>query len=173
MLRNGYLKTGYQPWQEEEERRKNQYCVNPNTSNQFLYLRAIRGHSGENAVDPTFQDNVLLPKGFTEDIYYVGNVSEMNFMMRNGLILGRTSLKRGRLVVFFTTVNLMEDVHGIGEYPCDLTKPRIAPYKNAWTRIQNTVCWCNLKLAQEKGLQFYQRRSHAHCLQLALRKRFV
>ena len=26
---------------------------------------------------------------------------------------------------------------------------------------QNTVYWCNLKLAKEKGLQFYQTRSHA------------
>ena len=33
-----------------------QYCVNPNSSNQFLYLRAIQGHSGDNSVDPTLQD---------------------------------------------------------------------------------------------------------------------
>ena len=48
-----------------------------------------------------------------------------------------------------------------GDTPCDLTKPRIAPYKNTWKRSQNTVCWCNLKLAQERGLQFYQTRSRA------------
>ena len=47
------------------------------------------------------------------------------------------------------------------ETPRDLTKPRIAPYKNTWTRLQNTVLWWNLKLAQEKGLQYYQTRSHA------------
>ena len=39
-----------------------QYCVNPNYSNQFLYLRAIQGHSGDYAIDPELQDNVLLPK---------------------------------------------------------------------------------------------------------------
>ena len=33
-------------------------------------------------------------------------------------------------------------------------------YKNQ----QNTVFWCNLKLAQRKGLQFYQTRSHAIAL---------
>ena len=27
--------------------------------------------------------------------------------------------------------------------------------------MKNTVYWCNLKLAQKKGLQFYQTRSHA------------
>ena len=47
------------------------------------------------------------------------------------------------------------------ETPCDLTKPRIAPYKNTWKRFQNTVFWCNLKLAQERVLQFYQTRSRA------------
>ena len=48
-----------------------------------------------------------------------------------------------------------------GETPCDLTKPRIKPYKNTWKRFQNTVCWSNLELAQEGCLQFYQTRSHA------------
>ena len=43
-----------------------QYCLNPNSSNQFLYVRAIQGHSGESVIDPALQDNVLLPKGFTE-----------------------------------------------------------------------------------------------------------
>ena len=49
----------------------------------------------------------------------------------------------------------------MGEAPCDLTKPRIAPYKNTWKRFQNTLFWCSLKLAQERGLQFYPTRSHA------------
>ena len=33
-----------------------------------------------------------------------------------------------------------------------------------WRPRQNTVYWCNLMLAQEKGLQFYQTRSHAYVL---------
>ena len=55
-----------------------QHCVNPNSSNQFLYLRAIQGHSEENAIDPTLQDNALLPKGFTEFLYHVRNANELN-----------------------------------------------------------------------------------------------
>ena len=70
------------------------------------------------------------------------------------------SLKRGRQAVF-TTVNPMEDGYGLGETPCDLTKPRIMQFKNTWKRFQNTVFWCSLELAQERGLQFYQTRSHA------------
>ena len=63
--------------------------------------------------------------------------------------------------MFFTTVNPMEDENCLEKTPCDLTKPRIAPYKSTWKHHQNTVYWCNLKLAQEKELQFYQTRSHA------------
>ena len=55
----------------------------------------------------------------------------------------------------------MEDVYGMGETPCDLAKPRIAPYNNTWKRLQTSVSWCNFKLAQERGLQFHQTRSHA------------
>ena len=49
-----------------------QYCLNPNSSDQFLYLRVIQGHSGKNATDLTLQDNVLLPEAFTEYIFHVG-----------------------------------------------------------------------------------------------------
>ena len=63
--------------------------------------------------------------------------------------------------MFFTTVNPMEDGNCMEETPCDLTKPRIVPYKNTWKPHQNTVFRCNLKLAQEKGLLFHQTRSHA------------
>ena len=55
----------------------------------------------------------------------------------------------------------MEDENCMEETPCDLTKPRIVPCRNTWKPQQNTVTWCNLKLVQEKGLLFYQTRSHA------------
>ena len=63
--------------------------------------------------------------------------------------------------MFFTIVNPMEDDNCMEETPCDFTKPRIVPYGHSWNPFQNTVYWCNLKLAQERGLQFYQTRSHA------------
>ena len=85
----------------------------------------------------------------------------MHTIIRSGLIPGRRSLKRWRQSVFFTSVNQMDDDNGMEETPSDLTKPRIAPYKNTWKPLQNTVYWCNLKLAQQRGLQFCQTRSHA------------
>ena len=61
-----------------------QYCLNPNSSRHISYFRAIQGHSERIATDPEgiatdpeLQDNVLLPKGFTEYIH-VGNVSELH-----------------------------------------------------------------------------------------------
>ena len=63
---------------EGRAKKRFQYCVKPNSSNQFVYPRAIQGHSGDNAVDPSLQDNVLLPKGFTEYIFHVGNANELN-----------------------------------------------------------------------------------------------
>ena len=47
------------------------------------------------------------------------------------------------------------------EVKYDLNNPKIAVYKNTWNIHQNTVNWCNLKVAQKKGLQFYQTRSNA------------
>ena len=85
----------------------------------------------------------------------------MNSMIRSWLIPGGRGLKRGRQSVFFTVTNPMEDDNGVGETPSDLNNPRITPYKNTWKPLRNTISWCNLKLGQRKGLQFYQTRSHA------------
>ena len=61
----------------------------------------------------------------------------------------------------FTITNQMEDDNGKGETPCDLTEPRIVPYRKTWKPHQNTVYWCYFELAQGRGWQFYQTRSHA------------
>ena len=47
------------------------------------------------------------------------------------------------------------------EKDCDVTLPRIAVYKHNWKIHQNTVYWCNLRVAQSKGLKFYQTRINA------------
>ena len=62
--RIGQLTNGYQFWQKEDERKTFQYCLNPNCLHNFLFLRAIQGHSGS-TINLALQDNVLLPEGFT------------------------------------------------------------------------------------------------------------
>ena len=44
----------------------------------------------------------------------------------------------------------------------DLKAPRLAQYmQTAWRKHQNTVYWVDIRLAQKKGLKFYQTRSNA------------
>ena len=81
------------------------------------------------------------------------------------------SQNRQTSCVFFTVVNPMDNQDGLGETQCDLSQARIAPYKkNTWKRFQNTVFWCNLKLA---GLQFFQSRSNAVILYDTLPAEFI
>ena len=62
--------------------------------------------------------------------------------------------------MFSTAVNPMF-VDQYEEVEYDLTKSRVTVCKNKWKVHQNTENWCNLKVAQSEGLQFYQTRSNA------------
>ena len=43
----------------------------------------------------------------------------------------------------------------------DLEAPSLAMYMHkAWEKHENTVCWVDFKLAQQKGFKFYQTRSN-------------
>ena len=57
-------------------------------------------------------------------------------IIRSGLIPGGRSLKKGRQSVFFTTVNPMDDDHGMEETPCDLNNPTITPYRKLGNLIK-------------------------------------
>ena len=67
----------------------------------------------------------------------------------------------------------MNDEQDLRETFCELSKARIAPYKNTWKPLQDTVHWWNLLLAQEWGLQFYQTRSNAVVLYDTLPLEFI
>ena len=41
-----------------------QYCIDP-SGQEILYFRALHGHSGRNHIDPSLQDNVLIPNDFS------------------------------------------------------------------------------------------------------------
>ena len=47
-----------------------QYCTD--SSGAILYLRALQGRSGRSLIDPTLQNNVVIPDGFFKYIYHVG-----------------------------------------------------------------------------------------------------
>ena len=137
-----------------------QCCVDPYSADTILFLRVIQGHSGGKHINPTLQDNVLLPNDFAEHIYHGGNSHDSHSIIQSGLIPGEKDIKKGRRAVFFTAVNPTFIDH-YRERDYDVTKPKIAVYKLNWKTHQNTVYWCNWRVAHSKGLQFYLTRSNA------------
>ena len=82
----GLMKSGRASWRKEEETRK--YFNFSNYSGEILYLRALQGHSGRNLIDPSFQDNVLIPDDFFEYNYHVGCAINLHSIINSGLIPG-------------------------------------------------------------------------------------
>ena len=135
-----------------------QYCAD--SSGEILYLRAFQGLSGRNLIDPSLQDNVLIPDDFFLYISHVGCAINLHSIINSGLIPGGQNLSK-RQTVFFLPVNHMDKEHKDPE-TIDLEAPRLARYMHtAWKKHQNTVYWVEIKLAQKKGLKFYQTRSNA------------
>ena len=120
-----------------------QYCTHP-TGEEILYLRALQGHSGRNPIDPTLQNNVLIPNNFFEYIYHIGCAISLHSITNSGLIAGGQKSSRERQTVFFTAVNPMNKEH---RDPQELT-----------------VYWVDIQLAQRKGFKFYQTRCNATIL---------
>ena len=136
-----------------------QYCTDP-SGQEILYLRALQGHSGRNLIDPSLQDNVLIPNEFFEYIYHIGCAINLHSITNSGLIPGGQHLSK-RQTVFFTSVDPRDKEHK-DLVPIDLGAPRLVQYMHkAWKKHPNTVYWIDLKLAQKKGLKFYQTRSNA------------
>ena len=129
------------------------YSLNPYSSNEILYFQAIQGHSGENFVDPSLQDYILLPDDFAECIHHIGNAYEMHSIVQSGLIPGGKSNRRDIQSVFFTAVNPMDVQPDQREVECDLDKPRIAPYKQTHLEISSQYSiLVQLKACSEKRI---------------------
>ena len=138
------------------DKRRFQYCTD--SSETIVYLRARQGHSGRNLIDLTLQDNVLIPNNFFEYIYHIGCAVNVHSITNSGLKAGRQNSSKDRQTVFFTAVNTMHKNHKDPQ-ELDLTKPRLASYKQKWKVHQDTMYWVEKQLAQRKGLKFYQTRS--------------
>ena len=111
-------------------KKRYQYCTD--SLGTILYLRALQGHSGRSLIDPTLQDNVIIPVEQQTD-------SQSSFYLwtpwtKTIRILTRSTWK-----------------HRVLHNTC----------KKAWKKHQNTVYWVDINLALKKGLKFYQTRSKA------------
>ena len=85
-----------------------QYCNDP-SGQEILYLRALQGHSGRNLIDPSLQDNVLIPNNF-EYIYHIGCTINLHSITNSGLIPGGQNLSK-RQTIFCTSVDPMNKEH--------------------------------------------------------------
>ena len=130
-----------------------QYCTD--SSGEIHYLRALQGHSGRNLIDPSLQDNVVIPDDFFEYICHVGCAVNSHSVINSGFDTGRAKLEQ--LTVFSLPVSPMDTEHNDPD-TIDLEAPRLARYMHtAWKKHQNTVYWVDITACSErKGLKFYQ-----------------
>ena len=143
-------------------KRRYQYCSD--NSGRILYLRALQGHSGNNLIDPTLQDNVVIGSGIFHHICHIGCAFNLHSIINNGLIPGGQNLSR-RQTVFFLPIDPTDKGHQDPEY-IDFSVPRRAKYvHSAWKKHQDAVFWVDVNLAIREGLTFYQTRSNAIILQ--------
>ena len=143
---------------------KRRYQSCSDNSGRILYLRALQGHSGNNLIDPTLQDNVVIGSGIFHYIYHIGCAFNLHSIINNGLILGGQDSSR-RQTVFFLPIDPRNKNHKYPEY-IDYSVPRRARYvHSAWKKHQDAVFWVDINLAIREGLTFYQTRSNAIILQ--------
>ena len=146
-------------------KRRYQYCSD--NSGRILYLRALQGHSGNNLIDPTLQDNVVIERGIVHHIEHIGCAFNLHSIINNGLIPGSQDLSR-RQTVFFLPIDPRDKNHKDPEY-IDFSVPRRAKYvHSAWKKHQDAVFGVDNNLAIKEGLTFYQTRSNAIILQRTL-----
>ena len=147
------------------DKRRFQYCTDD--SGTIIYFRALQGHSGRNLIDPSLQDNVVIPSGFFQHIYHIGCGFNLHSIINNGLIPGGQNSSK-RQTVFFLPVDPRDKSHKDPD-EIEFNVPRHAQYLHtAWKRHQDAVNWVDIDLAIQKGLTFYQTTSNAIILQETL-----
>ena len=100
-LRNDFVRSHH--WSDEMwkstlargggQKKRFQYCTDP-SGQEILYLRALQGHSGRNPIDPSSQDNVLIPNDFFDYIRHIGCATNSHSITNSGLIAGRTKFEQ-------------------------------------------------------------------------------
>ena len=60
-------------------KRRYQYCTD--VSGIIVYFRALQGHSGRNLIDPSLQENVIIPSGLFQHIYHIGCACSLIFIL--------------------------------------------------------------------------------------------
>ena len=139
-------------------KRRYQYCSD--NLGRIFYLRALQGHSGNNLIDPTLQDKVIIQRGLFQHIYHIGCALNLHSIINNGLIPGGQDSSK-KQTVFFLPIDPRDKEHQDLAH-IDFSVPRRAQYlHSAWKKHQDAVFWVDIDLSIRKGLTFYQTRSNA------------
>ena len=136
-----------------------QYCKN--SRDVLLYIGAMQGHTGGILIAPELMVHAAIPYKWKEFLFHRGCSYDGTSMLKSGPIAGGRISRDGRQTVFCTPLNPFVDNPDEEEPSDDLSKPRKVHYHSKWRPRQAAVFWIHLARAQEKGLQFWQTRSHA------------
>ena len=90
--RIGLMIVGKLVWLQEEVQNED-ISIAQTIREQIIYLRALQGHSGNNLIDLTLQDNAVFGTGIFHYIYH-GCAFNLHSIINNGLIPGGQDLSR-------------------------------------------------------------------------------
>ena len=96
--RIGPMIDGKFAWQKEEVR-KEDMSIALMFQEQFFISEALQGHSGNNPIDPTLQDNVVIGTGIFPYIYHVVCTFNLHSIINHGLVPGGQNLSRRQSVL--------------------------------------------------------------------------
>ena len=149
-LNIGLMMCGRARWQEAEATRKYFNIVLTRQDKRFFISELFKDIQDVIPLILHFRKNVLIPNNFFEYIYHVGCVVSLHSITNSGLIAGGQISSREGQTVFLTVVNPKNKDHK-DPYELDLTKPRLAWYKQKWKVHQDTENWVDIQLAQRKN----------------------
>ena len=156
-------------WKRKDVKRRRQarkdFNIVPTPSRQeILYLRALQGQPGRNLIDPTLQDNVLIPNNFHRVHLSHRMCDQFTLHHRIQDWQREDKIWAGKDRRYsLQSVDPMDKEHKNPEKI--LTWPSTAsctvPADSVEETSKHGVYWVDLQLAQRKGLKFYQTRSNA------------
>ena len=100
------MKSGRARWQKAEETRKDFNTVLIHQDEEFCTSELFKViHSGRNLIDPSLQDNVLIPNDFFEYIYHIGCAINLHSIVRHAQYLHK-AWKKHQDAVYWVDINL-------------------------------------------------------------------
>ena len=142
-LRNHFVHS--QHW--SDEKWKSTMAKGGSNKKIFQYCTDIselfKVNSGRNPIDPSQQDNVLIPNNFFKYIYHIGCAIDVHSITKSGFIPRGQNLSK-RQTVFFTSVDSMNKEHR-DPNKIDLEAPRLAWYKQKVEKTSKRGVLCRHK----------------------------